>query len=279
MIIIDSNYLCYRAYFSHGALTHDGKQVGVVYGFLYEIMRVMRKYKHLRPVVFTWDGAKNDLFRKKLYPAYKEKREESQLTKEDYSQFKDLEKVILPQIGFNNIYTKKGWEADDIIASLCQLNPYTPKVIVSSDKDLYQLLDANTSMYNPMTKKEYTEKLFRNEWNINPLSWRIVKAIAGCSTDNVQGANGVGDITAAKYLKQELNKDSKAYKKIKSKNAIRIYERNLYLVGLPFDDEKKVFPIKKDHCKYDRFYSVCIAYNFRSILSEIKNWRKALNLK
>ncbi|MFH1547636.1 MAG: hypothetical protein ABIC57_04060, partial [bacterium] len=69
--------------------------------------------------------------------------------------------------------------------------------------DLFQLLDYCT-LYNISTKTLTTKEEFERNYSISSRKWHLVKTIAGCSSDNVSGAKGVGEKTAIKYLNNEL---------------------------------------------------------------------------
>ena len=120
-----------------------------------------------------------------------------------FDQFKQLRKRILPRIGFNNNHLQTGYEADDLIAKYVKDNA-EELVIASADNDLLQLLYF-ADFLNLSKNKLITSKSFFSEYGILPAQWGMVKQIAGCSSDNVKGIQGVGEITAIKYLKGELS--------------------------------------------------------------------------
>jgi len=146
--------------------------------------------------------------RKEILPCYKEKRKEvaekrDPKLKERVIHCKrlitQLRDEILPDFGYVPIW-QPGLEADDMIAVLCKKFPNDRKLIISTDADLWQLLDVKTSMFSPSQHKLYTARWFEKEYGIQPRLWSLVKAIAGCASDNVPGVAGIGEKSAIKYI-------------------------------------------------------------------------------
>ena len=97
-------------------------------------------------------------------------------------------------------------EADDLIAALCGLYKETQKVIVSSDKDFFQLLDETTLLYRPVQKEILNKKHIVEKFDIHPANFTLARAMAGDKSDNIEGIGGVGLKSAAKrfpFLKEE----------------------------------------------------------------------------
>ena len=142
--VFDCNYVCHKARFTVGSLSHKGQPTGVIYGFLSQVLNVAESFNS-SDLLFTWDSKKS--FRKQVFPGYKKTRKKNlseQERKELYEAYEQMEIIyenILPAIGFNNNYKQVGIEGDDIMAELV-LNPKN-KVhrfnLIASDQDLYQL--------------------------------------------------------------------------------------------------------------------------------------------
>jgi DNA polymerase-1 len=289
LIIFDSNQLCYSAFYSLSDLTNKEEATGIIFGFLKQVYSVTKLFYEKKPtLIFAWDSKLS--YRRNFYKNYKRKRREKKYQKEytgpsdiHYEQFDIIRKELLPQIGFNNVFIQPGFEADDIIANICNNYQGEQKIIVSSDEDLYQLLDINTSMYKIKAKRLYTDSDWfseHGEGNVTTADWAKVKALAGCSTDEVAGIRGVGAKTAVKYLAGNLKETTKAYKAIEQKRNKLLYERNLPLVTIPYPWEKMdKLKVRKNKLDFDNFHSICTEYNFKSIIAEISQWRKILKLK
>lgn len=240
-LLLDCQYLCYRAFHTTGELTFNEVKTGVIYGFLRDI-RGFQELHRTTNIVFCFDSRQSE--RRKAYPPYKLKRkklveamseEDKELRLEMHKQVVKLRREYLPALGYRNILFQKGYEADDMIGSVVfNTLPDTGDqgIIIGSDRDLYQLLGPLVSMWNPIKSKMTTFQSFYKDYGIMPVDWARVKAYVGCETDDVEGIKGVGDKTAVKWIKNELNKKSKIWAKIKRE--VGTFERNLPLVKLPY---------------------------------------------
>lgn len=241
-LIIDSNQLGYRAFYKMGGLHYHGNPTGVAYGFIGTIHFLQREFPNAQ-FVFCFDYGKN--IRYDLCPTYKAKRRQNKLEKkkEELKQLADMEgqlkllrRKILKLIGFQNVFYQKGYEADDLIASVCREIPDEDEgVIVSSDEDMFQLLRKNIRIYRPNQRDVMTRKRFINSYKIKPKQWIDVKCIAGCSSDEIPGIKGVGQTTALKFIRGELPETNKKYAAITCKEGKKIIEANRKLVKLPIE--------------------------------------------
>jgi len=282
-IIIDSHYLCHAAKYVLPELSYEDRRTGVIYGFLNRILSIAAEFR-CRNFVFTWEGPDGvQLKRQALYPEYKNKpknfsEEDIELEGLARPQFRILLENVLPSLGFHCQYFMEGYEADDIIAKIVYDNPDKELMIVSRDEDLYQLLEGSADfpgcyMYDPQTppkntpvkKRKFTAYDFVKKYGISPGLWVFVKAMAGCSSDNVIGIKGIGEATAIKFLNKELPMHYKAYKRIKA--GTDIIERNRNLVELPFDDELPEYLVEEqDGFNMKSFVEICDGYSFRSFI-------------
>ncbi len=238
-LLIDVSYFAWRSFYAIPGLAWEGVKTTVVYGVLREVEQ-LQDLLNTRNVVFAFDVGKG--LRKKAFPGYKAKRKDYDEMDHDeivaraemYEQIKRLRTKYLPAIGYRNIWWADGYEADDLIAAGCQNLPEgDDAVIVSRDADFYQLLGPRVSIWNSSKKRMVDADWLRGEFGIGPGQWADVKAIAGCKSDEVPGVEGVGEITAAKFLAGTLKDTTKKYQAIVRNNAI--WERNLPLVRLPYE--------------------------------------------
>lgn len=272
LLVIDCNNLAHRARHVIGELAFKGESTGVIFGFLKQLFHIT---KEIRPThfVFAWDSRQS--FRKQIYKEYKANRitapEDKEALEDAFRQFELLKKQILPSLGFTNIYEFHGYEADDIVASAVKQarGNFQQIIIVSSDSDLLQCLSPSVSIYTPTSKSFYTQKDFETDKDISVSQWASVKAIAGCSSDNVPGIKGVGEKTAILYLNGLLSDQSKKYKEIVSwkytedGNISEEYRRNMRLVRLPFKNIPEL-KIEKHTFDLQGFKKMCRQYGFKS---------------
>lgn len=227
LILVDSNYLCWRAYHSRGHLQHDEVPTGVAFGFFTDILQLRERF-NTDNFVFCFDSKKNK--RKDLLVSYKSKRtSDPEARRAVRQQAKALREDYLPQIGFRNILVQSGYEADDLIAALAE-RERRKMLVVSSDGDLFQVLNRRTAYFNISKGTLITKKRFEEKRGIDPAQWADVKAIAGCRSDDVPGIDGVGEKTAVRFLRGDLKKGKKFEAIVKGN---KTWRRNLKLVSLP----------------------------------------------
>lgn len=180
-----------------------------------------------------WDSKKS--IRKELFPEYKANRKaEDDFSPEEWEQYnkaKDItRKTILPYIGIVNNFRQSGYEADDLIAKA--VDNSHENIIVSNDRDLYQLLADNgartCSIYHPLKKKLYTFQDFSEEFGIEVWEYVNYKALQGDSSDNIPGLKGIGPKKAKQIIKKSEFKQAK-------ETFPEIIDRNLQLMELPLE--------------------------------------------
>ena len=277
-IILDCNYLCHRAKHIFGDLTYDGNATGVIYGFL-KSLSAFQDLFNTSNFVFCFDSRTSK--RKEIYPKYKANRNKKEYTNEEIEfdkafrkQIKKLRTTYLPMIGFKNIFIQRGYESDDLMAEIClHIKSDDEAIIITSDEDLYQCIRGNVSCYNPQTNKRMTMQRFKKEYGIESYKWAMVKAIAGCTTDNVKGIEGVGEKTAIKYLTGNLKVSLKSYEKIHSKRGFNISSRNEILVKLPMQGTQGC-RLRRDKLSESGWKEVIKLLGMKSIKDKIPFGRK-----
>jgi DNA polymerase-1 len=264
-LLIDVSNLAYRSLYTTGALSHQGQGTGILYGILRQAKSLHERFPDGR-LVWCFDSVSSR--RKNLRPSYKANRNvdlEDAAVAEARKSLREqvglLRDKYLPALGYRNIFWREGYEADDVIASLC--GTVSGRLwIVSSDNDLLQLLDGDRVMLLNPKGGVTTEQAFTARWGIKPSSWAAVKAIAGCSGDNVIGVRGVGEKTAAKYLLNKMKPESKIFRAICG--SVSQIRENMILVKLPFDGVG-YFDVYLDELSDVRWQRVCRALGMRSL--------------
>ena len=265
-LVIDCSCICHAVRHRLGHLRHGSQGTGIVFGFLAKIQALYDRYEP-HGFLFCWDSRKS--VRRHEFPGYKN-RPKTPDDLEAYEQFDLLRGTILPAMGFKNSYHQPGFEADDLIAALVMNPPPASRfVVVSSDQDLYQLLD-HCSIVHPFTRKTMSRRLFTGRYGIPPTQWVGVKCMAGCSSDTLPGIAGIGETRALQFLRGELKETTVAYQRIVSDEGTWITCRNQPLVALPHAGTR--LPQISDECLYDgNVKAVFETYGLRSLL-EPENW-------
>ena len=207
IILIDGNNLMFRSYY---ATAYTGNVMKNSKGFptnaLYGFVGMMNKIIHEEKpeyVAVAFDIGKN--FRKQKYETYKDGRSE---TPDELKQQMPIAREILNAMGIQ-YFEMEPYEADDIIgtfAKMCEEDPEYEALIVSSDKDLLQLISDETEVKLLKQKDyiRYNKKNFKEDWGFEPIRMIDYKALAGDPSDNIPGVKGIGDKTAINLLNQGL---------------------------------------------------------------------------
>lgn len=202
MLIFDANSILRRAYHALPPLSlKTGELVNGVYGFLLVFFKVI---KELTPdYLFACFDFPAKTFRHKEFQEYKAKRIPT--PKELASQIPILKEILK---AFEvKILEKEGYEADDIIGTICRKFPEIEKIVLSGDKDLLQLVNQNTKVYFLKTgikeKILYDEEKVKEKYQgLTPMQLIDFKALAGDLSDNIPGVKGIGEKTALHLLKE-----------------------------------------------------------------------------
>ena len=166
VLVIDALNLFTRHYVAHPAVSENGSQVGGVVGFLYAIVNLVEQYRAVK-VIVVWESGGSPR-RRAIHKDYKSKRRPEKLnryyeddlpdTVENRNYQISLIVELLKNTPVRQIYVQD-CEADDVIAYLSRYTfKENRKMIVSSDRDYYQLLDEKTIIYSPTWKKFVTSK-------------------------------------------------------------------------------------------------------------------------
>lgn len=264
-LIFDADNIAWAAFHSTKARPFSLNRQ-IIYQFLNSVVFQQSRNNNFS-CVFCWDNGKT--LREKLLKTYKWKRRHPELDPKEITirnmarqQMNELRDTILPELGYNNVFSCKGFEADDLIASVCHgLGDKDSALVLSSDKDLYQLLKHNVSISNG--NGLFTEDDFVNKYGIFPKRWWRVKAIGGCTSDQVRGVHRIGEGRALQYLKGELKQNGLCVKRIE-KELEEILERNKKIVKLPFKGTPK-FKLREDTLSRASWNRVMDRYQIRRL--------------
>lgn len=285
ILLIDCSNLSYAALYSFGHLSYRGKETGIIYGFLKQVLSLGIKFKTNR-FIFCWDAGVT--YRHLAYSQYKAKRHIDRESDPEKKKMHDsllaqnhiMIHYLLPSLGFKNNFIKSWYEADDLLAYWANKLQDKKLIMVTSDTDMYQCLDC-CDIWSPIKKEMITKKTFIEIFKIQPRQWALAKAIGGCSGDNVVGIKGVSDpkkssSKALLYIQGKL-KPGKIKDRIESKEGQEIIKRNIPLVTAPYRENllKRMF-FKKDCFSKRKFTVEFDKLRFDSFLEgeNLKNWEK-----
>ena len=215
LLLIDGNMIVARSMSVMKPNMEDPLSVGLSYMFFRTYINIAKKYGNPK-VIVAWDTGYEYRMRISqmavnngvLTKTYKQDRREKKVVEAQYNP--DAERIKKEQratlckiLGYTKLQQVEYGEneADDVIASYCK--KYKDKydiVIVTADKDYYQLLDDNVKMYHLGKKEEYTKESFFKEYKIQPKQWVDVGALMGDTGDTIMGVKGIGEDTALKMI-------------------------------------------------------------------------------
>ena len=203
LILVDGNNLLFRSYYAtayNGNFMKNSKgfPTNGLFGFTNMINKIIEEEKPTH-IIVAFDKGKT--FRHEKYKDYKAGRIE--MPDELKLQF-PVAKELLTKMGIT-YYEIENYEADDIIgtfAEFCENDPEYTGTIISSDKDLLQLVTktVNIKLLKSKDYIRYTEESFKEEWGIDPINIIDLKALMGDSSDNIKGVKGIGEKGALKLL-------------------------------------------------------------------------------
>ena len=205
LVLIDGSGYIFRAFHALPMMmSPEGVPVNAVFGFTKMLMKLMND---LQPshVLVIFDAGRVT-FRNDIYPEYKQNRTDppDELVPQ-FSLVRDAtEAMSLP------VTELPGFEADDLIASYAKMahESGTDCLIVSSDKDLMQLVRPGVTMLDPMKQRRISDAEVVEKFGVLPNRVVDVQSLAGDSTDNVPGVPGIGIKTAAELINQFGDLDS-----------------------------------------------------------------------
>jgi DNA polymerase-1 len=200
--MIDASAYIFRAYHALPPLTRksDGLPVGAVQGYcnmLWKLLRDMKGEDGPTHLVAIFDHSEKT-FRNEMYDQYKANRS---APPEDLVPQFPLVRRATAAFGVHCVELP-GYEADDLIATYaCKARDAGGEaVIVSSDKDLMQLIGPRVVMWDPMKDRRLAEDAVMEKFGVTPDKMIDLQALIGDSVDNVPGAPGIGPKTAAQLL-------------------------------------------------------------------------------
>ncbi len=287
LFLIDGSSFIFRAYHAteRSRMSNSkGLPTNAIYVFTNMIQKLLRE---LKPdyLVMVWDAPGKTL-REEKYTEYKATR-------------KATPEPLLPQFEYIRklvdafkiaALEKEGYEADDVIATIAEQyrgQKDMEVVIVSGDKDMGQLLDANITMLDTMKEKETTPETILEKWGLKPTQLIDLFALLGDTSDNVPGVKGIGDKSAPGLVAQFGSLDGiyqnldKVPENIRAK--LEAQKEQAYLSRELIELEKKVpLEFKLDDFKIpepdrEKLAELFRELEFHKLLSEYSRQSAAVN--
>ena len=287
-LIIDGNNLLFKAYYAtayQGVNLHSLQ--GIPTNAVYAFIRMLTKYlksKNYASVFVAFDAGRKT-FRHETLATYKGKRSETPV--ELIEQF-NLVKIFLDlaQIPWGQI---NNYEADDIIGSIVK-NKVASNYqidIMSSDKDLLQLLDNNIKILNPQKGmsdlKVITISTFQSEYELLPYQVTDLKGLMGDSSDNLPGIKGIGQKTAISLLKEydtleniienveQLKPNVSKLIKLNFNNGIICKQLAQLNLNIPITGNLETFNYNVENLNNEKLQDFYKQYNMNSLLTQDTN--------
>jgi 5'-3' exonuclease len=224
--------------------------------------------------ILVWDEKKDYQVneRKAQFSDYKGNRSQDSTPHQNNNAIK----TIAQYLGIPSIFPRQ-YEADDIVSYICRFTAGN-KTIISVDKDFLQLVNDNTTLYDPIRKVEYNAQNFEEKTGYkNTIDWLTAKCITGDKSDNVPGIYKFGKAKIARLLKGEVKLTAEEEE---------VYNRNYALFNLsailPEHDEAVYYKEQLENITstdWNAFINTCKDLNFNTILNKKEAWYSLFFLK
>ncbi len=279
LYLVDGSGYIFRAYFAIPPRnTSDGTPTNATFGFTNMLVKLLRDSDaDAIAVIFDKSGK---TFRNDIYPEYKAHRPEP--PEDLIPQFAAIREATrafnLPCIELQN------YEADDLIATYARQAKEAgiEVTVVSSDKDLMQLVDGGIAMLDPMKDRKIGYEEVKEKFGVTPDKVVDVQALAGDSTDNVPGVPGIGVKTAAQLIEEygdletllaraeEIKQPKRREKLIENAELARISKQLVTLdQDVPVEVDLKDFGLRQP--EPDDLRAFLERYEFRSLLRRLSD--------
>ena len=290
-IIIDGNNLLYRIFWTSNFKIDESDSPGQIFLFLRSLKSYVDKFQ-AKNVICTWDKKldwPSTNFRKEMTDVeYKAGRNNEKF--KDVFEFLDKIIEVISLLGVKNIYPKR-MEADDLMAWLSR-HLHGNNVVITTDKDLLQLVNEKITIYNPIKKKEVTLKNFEEYTGVKKEYYMSYRVVTGDKSDNIQGFPRFG---LKRFLKLEhkiVTMDGKEQVALIQDNSIteeqfKIYKRNWGLMNLEvgynyYDDEVPAYKRQLEDLtlhtsNFAKFIEKCKEHGMWSIVKNDTSWRESFN--
>jgi DNA polymerase-1 len=271
LFIIDGNSYIYRAYHAiRGLKNSEGFPTNAIYGFTNMLVKIMQESPDYIAVIFD-KGKKT--FRNEIYSEYKATR--PPMPDELVMQIPFIKDVVK---AFNlSLIEQEGLEADDLIAAIVKkFKNDTQIFIITSDKDLTQLIDKNVLIWDTLKDKKIDENNIKEKFGVEREYIIDYLSLIGDKSDNIPGVKGIGPKAAVKLINEfgSLENIYKNIDKIENKRIANLLKENMdnaflskRLIKLKDDIEISIDTnsIKVKEPNYDALKNIFTKFDFTSL--------------
>jgi len=241
IIYIDGLNVFMRHFAANPMRSLNGQLCGGIIGFLRNIEHLSAKFNPQK-IVVAWEGG-GSLRRRSIDPNYKEGRRPVKLNRSQYykelpdtSENRNDQLKILIEVLYETPVTQiyvSDCEADDIIAYLVKTKKTDDKnIIVTSDKDYYQLLNEQTKIWSPNKKQLIDDKYVLEKWGVPASNFCLARCFAGDVSDGIKGIKGAGIKSISKRFPDLIQNEAttiydiinEANKKVTSGCKIKLFD-------------------------------------------------------
>lgn len=279
LVIIDGNSIMYRSFYALPLLANsNGEYSNAIYGFVTQVINIINNIKP-KYMVVAFDFSKHT-FRNDLFDGYKATRKP--MPEELRGQLKPLKDLLkLMNIA---VVEQEGIEGDDVIGIVSKKFLDTETIIVTGDRDSFQLVDDTTSVY--FTRKGTSDvkilnvKTLKEEYGVTPQQFIDLKALQGDASDNIPGVAGVGPKTATDLIQKYSSIENmyehldeltgKLKEKLEQNKQMAFLSKELATILTKGDIDLKLSDCVYDFPFAEPVYEMFKKYEFKSLLKNLK---------
>ncbi|MFH1655325.1 MAG: DNA polymerase I [Candidatus Omnitrophota bacterium] len=282
LFLIDANSFCYRSYYAIRNLsTSYGQPTNAIFGFINMLKKILQN-KNIEFLGICFDVSRKT-FRQAKFSEYKIHR--PPMPDELKTQISLIKEIIT---AYNiPIFEMEGFEADDVIATLAKkaTKENLDVFIISSDKDIFQLIDEHIKIYSPNKETVvYDLNNFKSRFNVPPDKITDLIGLMGDAADNIPGVKGIGEKTAVNLLAQfgSLENLLKNLDKIKSENIRELLtqQKNQAIMSKELAELDREVPLEFDikqlktkEPDYKKLYELFKKLEFNSFLKDLPEFQ------
>lgn len=270
VLLIDGHSLIYRSFYAfirNPLRNSKGENTSAVFGFINTMRKLFDKY-HPKYSAIVYDTGR-ETFRHKEFNEYKISRVE---TPDELKPQISIIKEIASAYGLSS-FEIEGYEADDVLASLANiLSKKNYKVyIVTSDKDLMQMVTDKIQVYDPWKDVVYDSVRVKERFGVDPKKVADILALAGDAIDNIPGLPGIGDKRAQEIILRygSVEKAIEKDERVKFHKDLAILSKNLSVLKSDLKIKQAESKIKIKSKDQDKLFEIFKEMEFSSLLKDL----------